>query len=1146
MKEKMKEKILGIFVCMLMIGSIFGSINTAKSGPSDDTDWVVIERGSNFIRRQNTTNTSIFSWESAPKWIYNGTAWVPYIFNETDDYYQVQSGLIGTRIYKDGYAEFWDPDMTEVRLYEERWILEYYDNDKWKVCDVYSPTFVVDSDDTSINITASFITDYPNSGERAFNVNYIFREGRPLKHEITFTSHSSEEHLFRVKQKWAGIVADKVKHSKGTDAITSPITVNSSWFKFQKDDGNLSIFENQWEMYYGYNETTHRYYILENHNLKPVEIDVHAQGLKADFVFGNWTLSQDESLEIDPDTATLDDPTEDGYILWNSMIESYDRVKDESYDILFGGESWIGYRGYVEWDISSLAGATLSANPVFRYISYYEDATDEEINPITEEPPSEATDANLYSYIGSGKSYVDPFDLEEGEVDLGASAKSDLQDAMGTSQSWFAIGFQSPADEGEFEEELYSSVCTEESGCPPTLYVEYTLDLTNLVKYYFDHYDNSEWDFPENMVDGSILTFADGWDDTQQNDGNTCPGDNLGTITRVDLRFHGYANYVDEPGPDDFIKLIPWFESTDLGDDHSEVLIINPYWSQWFDITTDTNAPSPWTWADVQNLGVHVLAGDGDAEESCSKVEIRITFNNAPAQSNQLIWNATTATEKTLNATDVDLYPTSFNVTINDADGDKMDITIMTNESGTWTVVNTGNDLSNGAYSFTNTSWVDTYNTKYWISFDLTDGTDWSNHTYHFTTTNAYEIVWDVEEDDSMFARKVATDTNNDVIAVGVANNLAGYIVKYDGIDGEILWEEEVTEAEANPNPRPLDPDVWVYLDSIDGFFNMEIEIASAVFMNVVVDSENNVIAAAQVIYEIIDFVPKSDVYVIKYDSDGNKLWDKLIDVGIYDLVIGITVDNNDNIYVSGTSLNGLPIPHLEGWVYKLGKNFGTTLWDKHTSAYGSLQPGYYEVVVNSYNKVFVVGTLFETEWDGDEGVELGRDMIVVKYDGTTGLKLDEEIIEYVHDSTGMAITVDDNDDVFICGDVHYSPSVREIIKYDSNFNKIWSLIDNDIFNIGQLRDIDIINVSNVVVTGQMGYDINFSTTVYDGATGTQLLLEIQEGFFWEPPNNQIDARAHGVAVDSNDDIITTGDRYHYMTSTDYFYTMKYHITKQL
>jgi len=128
---------------------------------------------------------------------------------------------------------------------------------------------------------------------------------------------------------------------------------------------------------------------------------------------------------------------------------------------------------------------------------------------------------------------------------------------------------------------------------------------------------------------------------------------------------------------------------------------------------------------------------DWDGTNANQAISIYCTYmTHNPIQSNQKIWNATTKVEKSLNATNVDLYPTSFNVTISDADGDNMNITIMTNESGTWTTVNqtSGSGLSNGAYNFTNCSWVDSYSTKYWISFNLTDGYDWTNETYHFTT----------------------------------------------------------------------------------------------------------------------------------------------------------------------------------------------------------------------------------------------------------------------------------------------------------------------------------------------------------------------------------------------------------------------------
>jgi len=118
-----------------------------------------------------------------------------------------------------------------------------------------------------------------------------------------------------------------------------------------------------------------------------------------------------------------------------------------------------------------------------------------------------------------------------------------------------------------------------------------------------------------------------------------------------------------------------------------------------------------------------------------------LTTNSAPTQSNQLIWDG--STEKTLNATDVTVSPTSFNITISDPDGDKMNITIKTNESGTWKVVNqtSGSGLSNGTYSFTNVSWVDSYSTTYYISFNVTDGTDWTNETFKFTTIAGANVV---------------------------------------------------------------------------------------------------------------------------------------------------------------------------------------------------------------------------------------------------------------------------------------------------------------------------------------------------------------------------------------------------------------------
>lgn len=190
-------------------------------------------------------------------------------------------------------------------------------------------------------------------------------------------------------------------------------------------------------------------------------------------------------------SATLDNPTEDGYIETEGVDQdacliaapSRQNAVSECYyggDYEFMGEPH-SYRAYVEWPISVLAGVTLTANPIFKYHGNLMSADEGEINPITEEAPSDATDANLRSYIASGTAYVDPFNivnLANQSQDLGASAKTDLQTAVTAEQSWFAIGFQSPGDEcppGLAMEvsSFFSEEKADGANPKPTLYVEY-------------------------------------------------------------------------------------------------------------------------------------------------------------------------------------------------------------------------------------------------------------------------------------------------------------------------------------------------------------------------------------------------------------------------------------------------------------------------------------------------------------------------------------------------------------------------------------------------------------------------------------------------------------------------------------------------
>ena len=102
--------------------------------------------------------------------------------------------------------------------------------------------------------------------------------------------------------------------------------------------------------------------------------------------------------------------------------------------------------------------------------------------------------------------------------------------------------------------------------------------------------------------------------------------------------------------------------------------------------------------------------------------------NNAPTLSGEIPANQ---------STDKGLTPVC-NVTANDADGgDTLTVYWYENTTGSWVLQQTNSSVSPG----TSVQWDDysnasDYSTTYWWSVNVSDGTDWVNETYHFTTRN--------------------------------------------------------------------------------------------------------------------------------------------------------------------------------------------------------------------------------------------------------------------------------------------------------------------------------------------------------------------------------------------------------------------------
>ena len=147
------------------------------------------------------------------------------------------------------------------------------------------------------------------------------------------------------------------------------------------------------------------------------------------------------------------------------------------------------------------------------------------------------------------------------------------------------------------------------------------------VTYYFNAYVTGVWTDPAKMVDGILTNYGSTTSTgaTQVLTGNDCPGTDLGTITKVEIRAYGYGD------ADDLLELIAVFAAGD-GNLKSAAPGTSPVWSAYYNITTDTNAPSPWTWSAVQSLDCKVIFTKSDKSNTmrCARVEIRVTYEFYP------------------------------------------------------------------------------------------------------------------------------------------------------------------------------------------------------------------------------------------------------------------------------------------------------------------------------------------------------------------------------------------------------------------------------------------------------------------------------------------------------------------------------------
>ncbi len=209
------------------------------------------------------------------------------------------------------------------------------------------------------------------------------------------------------------------------------------------------------------------------------------------------------------------------------------------------------------------------------------------------------------------------------------------------------------------------------------------------------------------------------------------------------------------------------------------------------------------------------------------------------------------------------------------------------------------------------------------------------------------------------------------------------------------------------------------------------------------------------------------DVFLLKYDSDGNLLWYTTWGGSAGDMGTGIVVDDLGNAFIAGRT-ESFGAGSWDVFLLKFDTD-GNKLWDKLWG--GIFYENAYEIVLDDSGNAFISG-FTESFGVGQE------DVLLLKYDSAGNL-LWNRTWGGSSDDRGYGIVLDDSGNLFITGITEsFGAGGSDVIllKYDSAGNLLWNKTwggpdgDNGV-------NIAVDDLGNILITG---YTTSYGSGGYD------------------------------------------------------------------
>jgi uncharacterized delta-60 repeat protein len=256
--------------------------------------------------------------------------------------------------------------------------------------------------------------------------------------------------------------------------------------------------------------------------------------------------------------------------------------------------------------------------------------------------------------------------------------------------------------------------------------------------------------------------------------------------------------------------------------------------------------------------------------------------------------------------------------------------------------------------------------------------------------------------------------------------------------------------------------------------------------VGVALDSQGNVYAAGYA-------YPDGTRYVlVKYDPDGNQLWQRIYQgsSGGGNIVYDLVVDDNDEIYLTGytTQYSG------PGDVMTLKYDpDGNLLWDRrYNGAYGGWDQGY-AMAVDSSGDIVITGRTQTAQYDDD--------ILIIKYDATGNLLWSRNYEGVGGWDLPAALALATDDSICIAGKGRQSENNDDLIvvKYDADGTFLWDYwydgpdAEEDRAYAIVLDDQDTVYVAGLTANYSAGSGEDYLTVKID-ADGSQHWVRVLSG----------------------------------------------------